>query len=295
MAHRLDSRWTPVWFLAPAVIALFAIGIFPTLYALWNSLHQVILPKIPREGTPFVGLGNYLSVLTDPTFWDALGRTLLFLVIVLPAELLLGLGVALLLHKPGLSLLKTLARLSLVIPMATTYAVVGLIGRLIFNRDFGVVNWFLGLVGIGPIEWLGDPSWAFVSIALMDIWQWTPFCALVLLAGLTMVPPEIEEAARLETKRFRHILRHVQLPFLLPGITAVLILRTADTLKLFDMIFTLTRGGPGAATELISITIQRIGFRVFDQGVASAQAILLLVLTIVLSRMYIRLVYQEVE
>ncbi|WP_343714758.1 sugar ABC transporter permease [Inquilinus sp.] len=295
MAHRLDSRWTPVWFLAPAVIALFAIGIFPTLYALWNSLHQVILPKIPREGTPFVGLGNYLSVLTDPTFWDALGRTLLFLVIVLPAELLLGLGVALLLHKPGLSLLKTLARLSLVIPMATTYAVVGLIGRLIFNRDFGVVNWFLGLVGIGPVEWLGDPSWAFVSIALMDIWQWTPFCALVLLAGLTMVPPEIEEAARLETKRFRHILRHVQLPFLLPGITAVLILRTADTLKLFDMIFTLTRGGPGAATELISITIQRIGFRVFDQGVASAQAILLLVLTIVLSRMYIRLVYQEVE
>ena len=180
--------------------------------------------------------------------------------------------------------------------MATTYAVVGLIGRLIFNRDFGVVNnWFLGLVGIGPVEWLGDPSWAFVSIALINIWQWTPFCALVLLAGLTMVPPETEEAARLETKRFRHILRHVQLPFLLPGITAVLILRTADTLKLFDMIFTMTRGGPGAAAELISITIQSIGFRVFDQGVASAQAILLLVLTIVLSRMYIRLAYQEVE
>jgi multiple sugar transport system permease protein len=295
MAHRLESRWTPIWFLAPAVIALLAIGIFPTLYALWNSLHQVILPKIPREGTPFVGLENYLSVLADPTFWDALGRTLLFLAIVLPAELLLGLGIALLLHKPGLPFLKTLARLSLVIPMATTYAVVGLIGRLIFNRDFGVVNWFLGLVGIPPVEWLGDPSFAFVSIAIMDIWQWTPFCALVLLAGLTMVPPEIEEAARLETRRFRHILRHVQLPFLMPGITAVLILRTADTLKLFDMIFTMTRGGPGAATELISITIQRVGFRVFDQGVASAQAVLLLVLTIVLSRMYIRLVYQEVE
>ena len=155
MAHRLDSRWTPVWFLAPAVIALFAIGIFPTLYALWNSLHQVILPKIPREGTPFVGLGNYLAVLTDPTFWDALIRTLLFLVIVLPAELLLGLAVALLLHKPGLPFLKTLARLSLVIPMATTYAVVGLIGRLIFNRDFGVVNWFLGLVGIVATVLLG--------------------------------------------------------------------------------------------------------------------------------------------
>ena len=158
-----------------------------------------------------------------------------------------------------------------------------------------MVNWFLGLVGIGPVEWLGDPTFAFVSIALMDIWQWTPFCALIFLAGLSMVPNEIEEAARLETKSHWALLRHVQLPYLLPGLTAVLILRSADILKLFDMVFTMTRGGPGAATELVSIYIQRVGFRIFDMGTASAQAILLLVLTIMLSRLFIRVFYREIE
>jgi multiple sugar transport system permease protein len=128
----------------------------------------------------------------------------------------------------------------------------------------------------------------------MDIWQWTPFCALVLLAGLTMVPNEVEEAARLETRSRWQIVRYVQLPFLLPSITVILILRTADILKMFDTVFTMTRGGPGAATELISVYIQRVGFRVFDQGIASAQAILLLILTIVLARLYIRFVYREV-
>jgi multiple sugar transport system permease protein len=112
---------------------------------------------------------------------------------------------------------------------------------------------------------------------------------------LTTVPSEIEEAARLETRRWFTVLRYVQLPYLLPGLTAVLILRTADTLKLFDMVFTMTRGGPGASTELISLMIQRVGFRAFDQGLASAQAVILLIITIVLSRLYIRLVYREAE
>jgi multiple sugar transport system permease protein len=127
----------------------------------------------------------------------------------------------------------------------------------------------------------------------MDIWQWTPFCALIFLSGLTTVPVEVEEAARLETRRPFATLWHVQLPFLLPGLTAMLILRSADVLKLFDTVFTMTRGGPGTATEVMSILIQRIGFRVFDLGTASAQAILLLVLTIILSRLYIRFLYKE--
>jgi len=108
------------------------------------------------------------------------------------------------------------------------------------------------------------------------------------------VPQEIEEAARLETSSTWAMLRHIQLPYLLPGLTAMLILRSADVLKLFDMVFVMTRGGPGAATDLISIYIQRIGFRVFDLGYASAQAILLFILTIVLSRLYIRYVYREI-
>lgn len=290
--HRFE-RWAPALFLAPAVATLLAVGLYPMLVALVTSFRTYLVskPQVPKD---FVGFANYTTVLADPTFWQALGRTFGFLLLVLPVELALGLGIALLLHQPGLSFLRSLLRVALVIPLATTFAVVGLIGRLLFNDQFGVINHGLQSLGLPAVQWLGQPATAFLAVALMDIWQWTPFVALVLLAGLTMVPPEIEEAALLDAGSTWDILRYVQLPFLLPGITAVLILRTADILKLFDLVFVMTRGGPGSATELIAVYIQRIGFRVFDQGIASAQAILLLVITIVLSRLYIRIVYREI-
>ncbi len=283
-----------MWFLLPSVLALLAIGIYPTLFAVVTSLRQYNITR-SRNGFPFVGLANYQQVLADPTFWETLGRTLKFFLCVMPVEIALGLGIALMLHKPGLGFLRSLARVSLVIPLATTYAVVGLLGRLIFNRDFGVANSIIGLFGFQPFDWLGNGGGAFAAICVMDVWQWTPFCALIFLSGLSMVPVDIEEAARLETTSQSALLTHVQLPYLLPGFTAMLILRSADVLKLFDMVFTMTRGGPGAATELISIYIQRVGFRVFDLGTASAQALLLLVITIVLARVYIRFFYREIE
>ncbi|RCS25913.1 sugar ABC transporter permease [Phyllobacterium salinisoli] len=288
------GRWTPFWFLAPAVFALLVIGIYPTISALVTSFRRYNITR-PRDGFPFIGFENYINVLSDQTFWQSLGLTARFYVTVLPFQLFFGICIALLLHRPGLGMLRALARISLVVPLATTYAVVGLIGRLIFNRDFGVANQFLNAIGIGGMDWLGSPTGAFIAIAVMDIWQWTPFCALIFLAGLSMVPVEIEEAARLETSSKTALLRYVQLPYLLPGLTAMLILRSADILKLFDMVFVMTRGGPGAATDLVSIYIQRVGFRVFDMGMASAQAILLLIMTIVLSRLYIRLIYKEIE
>jgi multiple sugar transport system permease protein len=296
--HHLGyGRWTPLWFLAPAVLALFAIGIYPTIFALVTSFRRYNITRRADmlDGFPFVGLDNYLNVLTDRTFWDSLALTGQFYMTVVPVQILLGTGIALMLHRPGWGFLRTLTRVSLVVPLATTYAVVGLIGRLIFNRDFGVANQFMGWFGIASSDWLGNQTGAFTAIVLMDIWQWTPFVALIFLAGLSMVPVEIEEAARLETKSHWALLRYVQLPYLLPGLTAVLILRSADVLKLFDMVFVMTRGGPGAATDLVSVYIQRVGFKVFDLGLASAQAILMLVLTIVLSRIYIRIFYQEIE
>ncbi|MDH7803275.1 MULTISPECIES: carbohydrate ABC transporter permease [unclassified Rhizobium] len=292
--NRGYGRWTPFWFLAPAVLTLFVIGIYPTIFALVTSFRQYNIAR-PRDGFPFVGLENYANVLTDSTFWASLFLTAKFYVTVLPIQIALGLMTALLLHKTGMGLLKSLARVTLVVPLATTYAVVGLIGRLIFNRDFGVANWFLDAIGIGGIDWLGSQTGAFAAIVIMDIWQWTPFCALIFLAGLSMVPGEIEEAARLETSSKWALLKHVQLPYLMPGLTALLILRSADVLKLFDMVFVMTRGGPGSATDLVSVYIQRVGFRIFDLGTASAQAILLLVITILLSRLYIRVLYKEVQ
>lgn len=292
--NRGYGRWTPFWFLAPAVGTLFIIGIYPMLFAVVTSFRQYNIAR-PRDGFPFVGFDNYASVLTDGTFWASLFLTAKFYVTVLPIQIALGLMIALLLHKPGMGFLKSLARVTLVVPLATTYAVVGLIGRLIFNRDFGVANWLLDAIGIGGLDWLGSKAGAFAAIVIMDIWQWTPFCALIFLAGLSMVPGEIEEAARLETSSKWSLLKYVQLPYLMPGLTALLILRSADVLKLFDMVFVMTRGGPGSATDLVSVYIQRVGFRIFDLGTASAQAILLLIITILLSRLYIRILYKEVH
>lgn len=293
MSAHIIKRSTVLAFIGPSIFALLAIGIVPLLYALWTSLHYFNLTKL--KNVEFIGLENYATVMTDGAFWEAMTRTFTLLIIALPIQIILGLGIALLLHQSGMGFLRTLTRLSLVLPMATTYAVVGLLGQVMFNIKYGVINQLLGFIGFDPVNWIGDPFNAFVVIVFWDIWQWTPFVALVLLAGLTTVPSEIEEAAKLETKRWTTVLRYVQLPYLLPGLTAVLILRTADTLKLFDMVFTLTRGGPGSSTELISLMIQRVGFRGFDQGLASAQAIILLIITIVLSQLYIRFLYKEVQ
>lgn len=291
------SRWAPLWFLAPAVLALLAIGIYPTVFAVVTAFrrYNIVRRQDMLDGFPFVGLDNFVAALSDRTFWDSLTLTGEFYLTVMPVQIALGLIIALMLHRPGLGFLRSLARVMLVVPLATTYAVVGLIGRLMFNGDFGVANQFLGFVGLPPMDWLANPAGAFIAICAMDVWQWTPFVALIFLAGLSMVPVEIEEAARLETKRHWALLRHVQLPYMLPGLTAVLILRSADVLKLFDMVFVMTRGGPGSATDLISVYVQRVGFKVFDLGLGSAQAILLLILTIVLSRLYIHVFYREVQ
>lgn len=287
------SRSTILAFLGPAVFALLAVGIVPLGYALWKSLHYFNLTKLAQSR--FVGLENYAGVLTDPVFWQAIGRTALLFVIAVPVQIAAGLVIALLLHRPGLSLFKALTRLSLVLPMATTYAVVGLLAQVMLNQKYGVINQMLGWIGIEPINFIGDPTNAFIAVILADIWQWTPFVALVLLAGLSTVPPEIEEAAKLETRSDWVLLRHVQLPFLIPSLVAILILRTADTLKLFDVAFTMTRGGPGSATEFIAILIERVGNRQFDIGMAAAQSIIMLALTVVLARLYIRFFYREVR
>lgn len=289
--------WSPRtrnFFLAPAVIVLLGVGIFPLLFAVDVSLRDYQITK-PALGFGWNNFANYLQVFSDPYFWGSLGRTFFFLILTLPVQFLLGLFIALLLYRKDWGFLRSVARVALVIPLATTPAVVGLIGRLIFDSDFGLANWIVYLLGGAKVTFLGDPNLALLAVAFMDTWQWTPFFALVFLASLTSVPREAVEAATLETDRRWDLFRFVEWPYLLPGLTAVLILRTADAMKLFDLIFVMTRGGPGSATELISVYTQRVGFRVFDLGVASAMAVLSLVVTIVLARLYIRVFYRETE
>ncbi len=280
--------------IGPAVVVLLLIGVYPLVYAFRTSFQLFQITK-PYLGTPFVGLQNYATAVNDRFFWESLSRTGTFFLLTVPVQVLFGVGVALLLTATRWRRLSAVTRVLLVLPIATTPTVVGLIGRLVYNRDFGLLNWGLGLVGAGPVNWLGDPAAAMLTIALTDTWQWMPFVALVAMSGLTSVPLDIVEASKLETSSWWETFRHVQLPYLLPGLTAVLIIRTADILKLFDMVFVLTRGGPGVATDLVSVYIQRVGFRVFDLGLASAMAILLLILCNVLAQLYIRIFYREVE
>lgn len=291
---RSRVNWPAVALIAPAVIILLAVGIYPLLFALDVSFRQYQLTKL-YLGTAYVGFQNYLAVFNDALFWQSLGRTAQFFVMTVPAQILFGVLIALFIDGMRWRTLSFLMRVLLVIPIAITPTVVGLIGRLLFNRDFGFINYLLSLVGIAPVSWLGEPLPAMATIALVDIWQWTPFVALVMISGLSLISQEVLESGKLDAGSGWNLFWHVQAPYLLPGLTAVLILRTADILKLFDMVFVLTRGGPGVSTELVSVYIQRVGFRIFDMGVASAQAILLLILCIVLARSYIRLFYREVE
>lgn len=273
---------------------LLLVGIYPVIYALWASFHHVDLVNL-AGGTPFTGIQNYLSAFTNPLFTGAVGRSLAFLVISLPLELVLGLAIALYLHGTILPKVRNIVRVVLVIPMAMTPVVVGLIGSLLLNNQFGLANYILGVVRISPVDWLGNSQMAFLATLMLQIWQWTPFVTLILVASLSTVPPEIEEALTLETNSLFNRLRYVQLPYLLPGITAALIFQTAYIVKLYDMVVTLTGGGPGVSTELVSIYIERNAFRAFDIGTAAAQSVILLIITIVLSQLYIRFFYQEAE
>jgi multiple sugar transport system permease protein len=287
-------RLTPWLFLLPGIAVLLAVGIYPVIYALWASLHHVDLSDL-AAGTPFNGGQNYVAAFVNSLFTGAVARSLLFLAISLPAELGLGLLIALYLHGTVFPKLLGVVRVVLVIPMAMTPVVVGLIGSLIFNNQFGLVNYLVGFGRMQPIDWLGNSQLAYLATLLLQIWQWTPFVTLILVASLATVPPEIEEAVTLETTSWLNRLRYVQLPYLLPGITAALIFQTAYIVKLFDMVYTLTGGGPGVATEYVSLYIERNAFRAFDVGTAAAQSVILLVITIVLSNLYIKFFYAEAE
>ncbi|HTW28156.1 MAG TPA: sugar ABC transporter permease [Acetobacteraceae bacterium] len=288
----LSERLAPWFFVAPSLILLLAIGLYPVVFTFVISFKYWVMGMGAPEWT---GIANYLSALGSSDFSDAVVRTLVLVVISLPVQLVLGLLIALALDSTHIALLRRLLQICLVIPIAITPAVVGLLTALMFNQQLGIVNYLLGRIGIAPVNWLGDTTNAFITVILVQIWEWTPFVALVLSAALATVPKDIEEAAMLETERWWPRFRSVQLPFMWPGITAALVFQTAFTLKEFDMIYSIEKGGPGTATEVAMLQIERLAFRGFDIGVAAAESILMLILSIVLARIYIRLFYREID
>ncbi len=258
--------------LLPALGTVFVIVTIPFVIAVFQSISS-------DDGT-LIGLRNYARALSNPLLYEALRATGVYALIVLPAEILLGLAFALLVHRtvrrPGLrATLYVLAVLPLVVPPVA----VGVVARLIYAPGYGVLNYLLQSAGIthSEIQWLGVPILAMGSVATVDIWQWTPFVYLVLFAGLQTVPRESVEAAQVDGATWWTQFIYIELHYLWPLFLLILFFRTADVLRVFDHVFILTGGGPGTTTQLLSLYMYRIEFKFFDAGQAAALAVVVLV------------------
>jgi multiple sugar transport system permease protein len=243
-------------------------------YSLWLVFHRFNpLRPAPAE---FIGFANIQHLLSDPRVWSALKTTLLYAGIAVPLSFVLGLCIALLLNNefPGVRLIRGLC----LVPLMVMPVAVGLTFQMLFNYQYGLFNWVLvGLLHLPRLQWLSDPSLAFVSVVILDLWQHTPFVIMVLLAGLRSVPPEPIEAARVDGASAWQTFVHVILPILRPLILVVLLLRFIGAFKLFDEIYALTQAGPGQATETLAYYVYVLGFQAFDLGYASTVSYLLLV------------------
>src|SRR5215207_2028324 len=281
-AHSKRELLLPTLFIAPALAVLLSLSIYPLIYSITISLQR------ETAGSAVWSLGNFARLASDNFFLTAMVHTFVYAAVALTCEFLLGLGLALLLNKEMRG--RGLFRASLLVPMMLPAVVVGVVWRLMLNSNFGAINGTLKQFGIDTesLTWTASPGLAMFSVILVDVWQWTPFVFLVLLAGLQSIPQEPYEAALIDGSSRWQTFRHVTLPLLKPSILIVLLLRTMDLLRVFDQIFILTEGGPGFATETISLYIYRAAFRFFDFGYAAAMSFVLLALTNVISAVYIK-------
>ena len=287
MASRQQRRDRLI-FLVPSMTVLTVLLVYPLAYSLGLSFYNYYLP-VPR--TTFVGFDNFRFILGDDAFWEALGVTARFTGAAVAIEVVLGIAVALLLdaHIPCRRFVNTVVLL----PMAITPAVAGLLMRWMFESNWGLVNYFLGLVGVRGPGWTGDPAWALWSIIFADVWQNTPFVILVIYAGLQSVPVEPLEAAMVDGASRAQTLAHVVFPFLRPLILFVLIIRSMDAFRIFDQVFVMTGGGPGTTTQTITFYNYVMAFRQLRMGRASALGVItLLILSLVIGA-WIYLLYRR--
>lgn len=284
-------RLVPYLLLTPSFLLLGVVLIYPLIYNIYLSFFS--WRYINPAATRFIGIENYTALLTDGAFWTVSSFTGLFVVTTILLEFVLGLAGALLLGSLGASR-KWLATVIL-LPYLIAPIAVGLDWRLLWNQNFGLVNWFVTLLGASPVNWLGDSSTAKLAVIVTEVWRSTPFVTIILLAGLTSVPKEVLEAARTDGVNAWQELWHVILPLLRPSLTIALLFQTILKLRVFDLIYIMTGGGPGNSTTPYGIHIYRTYFRYFDGGQAATIAVILMLLGAAISLLYIRLVYKEVQ
>jgi multiple sugar transport system permease protein len=213
----------------------------------------------------------------SPQLLEAVKQTAIYAAIVLPSEILLGLGLALLVHRTVRSpAVRAAVFVSAMIPIFIPQIAVGVVFRLVFASEYGVINAVLGLRGHDQILFLSEPALAMLSVALVDIWQWTPFVYLIMFAGLQIVPHESVEAAQVDGANSLAQFRHIELPYLYPLLLLVLFFRIADVIRVFDHVYVLTGGGPGSTTQFLSLYLHRIAFRFDNLAQASALAVVVM-------------------
>jgi len=275
---RRDRRFG--WLLtAPGLTGLMLVITFPLFFTVFVSGFDYTL--MHRSFDTFVGLENYRSAFAENYFGEALWVTLKFVTAVVLLEFCIGFTVALMLN--AVTRFKDVYYLILLMPLLINPVVVALIWRMFLHPELGIVNYLLGLVGIAKVNWLGDPVIAFWTVVLTDIWHQVSFMIVLLLAGLSALPKEPYEAARMDGASVLQSFFHITLPLMRPVIIVTLLIRLIFAVKTFDLIYVMTRGGPGTATDLISYFIYRSAFFGLDIGQASAISVLLLAIVLALT------------
>ena len=283
------------WLLiAPSFIVVFALVLLPIVRAGWMSLHSINL-KRPAQGQPFVGLDNYIEIFRDPSFWQSTGRTLYFLVVSISVEVVIGVAVAVLLNQEfrGRGLLRAIV----LIPWALPITVDAMMWLWILNPTYGALNsllWQLGLID-SYRTWLSSPWTAMNMVILADVWKVTPLVVLLTLASLQTIPPTLYEAAKVDGAGAWRSFWRITIPLLRPALAIVLVIRSMDAFRVFDIIYIMTAGGPSDGTKVISYYTYLEAFSFLRMGRASALAYLMTIVIILMAALYIRLVNRETE
>jgi len=279
-----QERGARLAFLMPAVILILLLSIFPLIFSFVLAFMSWDLSRL-EGGAYFIGLGNFITLVKDARFWNTARVSLIFVVGAVTLEYGLGLGVAMLLNQQ--IRFRRFFLVAFLLPMMLTPAAVAYAGRMLFNEGMGPINDIIQLLGGPQIPWFSNRLLALPSLMLLDAWEWTPFMMIVLFAGLQSLPPEVDEAARVDGANSWQLFRHITFPMLAPvSITAVLI-RGLEAFKLFDIVTVMTGGGPGTATEPVTLYAYLVGMKNGNLGYASAIAYALLVMIIIFSMVFL--------
>ena len=278
-------------FIWPAFLVVLMVGLFPLIYSLTVSFMSMRLvpPRPPR----FVGLENYGDLLASDRFWDTIGTTLFVVIVSVTIQYVVGFAVALALHAkvPG----ERLFRVVFLFPMLMAPIAVALVGRMLFHSTVGPVNHFFTFLGFPNLPFLTDADWAIATIIAVEVWQWTPFVILLMLAGLQSLPQDVYEAADLENASAWQKFWGITFPMLLPVSAAVVFIRIIEAFKIMDTVFVLTGGGPGTSTETLTLFAYQEGFKKFNLGYTSALSFLFLLTVILFGIVYLVLIRPQVE